>query len=176
MSWLLEDPTTVLAVGALSIVLLVVALVNTRRPAFLLGIGGVLAAMLVCLVIEWAWVTPREEVAADLETLASLVEANRTAEALAYLDPHQPFERPAAEVALRQFVFREVTISDLEIEVQRRQPPTAKVEMVVVASFDDRQGRNPYNRIIRRFQLAMRRDADHWVITKYEHSGLGEER
>jgi ketosteroid isomerase-like protein len=168
MAWLFEDPSTVLMAGALILVLLGVVLHQTGQARVLLAMTGVLVVMLICLVIEIAVVTDREEVENTLYRTAELVEANDVAGVLAHVAPEAVEMRNAVEANFSRWTVTEARIANLTINVNPNAvPPTAQVELIGRVSVDDPRNKSPYRNAVRRFTIQLRREGDTWQMVSY---------
>ena len=84
MSWLFEDPTPVLAGGALILVLLAVVLYQTGRAVVLGVMAGVVALVAGLVVLERAVVTDEEAIHDVFDQIAAALEISANTAASRY--------------------------------------------------------------------------------------------
>ena len=173
MSWLFEDPTTLIVSGVLIEALLAVALYNTGRGAIITAMIGVLAVVGLGVIIERIVVTDREQVADTLADVASAVQANDVERVLSYIDPASTGMRATVRTALGSARISEVRIYDLVVDVnQRSNPPTAQAEFTGRVKGHYRgEAASGEGMLLRKFTVSLRRQGDRWVMTDYEDRG-----
>ena len=173
MSWLFEDPTTLIAAGLLIEVLLAVALYNTGRVALVGAMVGVLVVVGLGVLIERIVVTDREQVADALDGVASAVEANDVERVLSFIDPASTGMRASVRMALASAHISEVRVYDLVVEVNdESNPPSAQAEFTgrVKGSYRGETGGGE-GMLLRKFIVSFRRQGDRWLMTDYEDRG-----
>lgn len=173
MSWLFEDPTTLIVAGVLIEALLAVALYNTGRGALVAAMAGVLVVVGLGVLIERIVVTDQEQVADTLAAVAKGVEANDVEGVLAFIDPASTGMRASVRMALASARVSEVRIYDLVVEVnERSNPPTAGAEFTgrVKGSYRGESGGGE-GMLLRKFTVNFRRQGDRWLMTDYEDRG-----
>jgi|694.fasta_scaffold09943_10 hypothetical protein len=103
------------------------------QARWLLVVAGLLACGAVgCFAADWLVVTDREQLLDLFPRLARAAERQEVETLVAALDPDLRKLRAEVETVLRQVRPTEVTITDLDVAVDRgRQPPTAQADMIV---------------------------------------------
>lgn len=175
MTWLTEDPTLWIAAGVVGAGVLAIWFLQSGRGIALIALAGLLAVVLGGVALEWAIVTPREEVAGVLEQTAAALEANDPEAVLDHIEPSAEMGTRIQD-ALRRFTIEEVRLSDLKVELQERtRPPTAIVKFMARVTVKDRSGQAPYDTAIRRFTVRLRRRDGQWRFESYQdHDFRGE--
>lgn len=173
MSWLFEDPTTLLVAGVLIEGLLAVVLINTRQLKVVLAMVGVLLLVLAGIAIEQIVVTDYERIEAVLDGTARSLRANDVAGVLERIDPQAVDMRRRAEGALSQARISDAHFKDLKVRFKRLvSPPAADAEFIANikgryrTSIDGGAGV-----LIRRFRISFRRRDDRWLMTGYQDLG-----
>ncbi|HEV7221105.1 MAG TPA: hypothetical protein VGN42_00290, partial [Pirellulales bacterium] len=100
MSWLFEDPTTLLVAGVLIEALLAVALINSRQTKLAWAMLGVMALMILGLSIERLVVTDYEQIETVLDATAASLAANDVEGVLAKIDPQAAGMRQQVQATL----------------------------------------------------------------------------
>lgn len=173
MSWLFEDPTTLIVAGLLIEALLVVALVNTRRGAIIWAMAGVLVLMGLGVLIERVVVTDREQIADTLDGVIAALESNDVEGVLRYIDPQAGGMRASVRLALSSAHVSDARVYDLVVTVNHHaQPPTAQAEFTgrVKGRYRGEAGSSD-GMLLRRFTVDFQRDGDRWLMTAYEDRG-----
>lgn len=173
MSWLFEDPTTLIVVGVLIEALLAVALVNSRQGKLIFAMLGVLALVLIGVIVEQLVVTDYERIEAALDGTARALRNNDVEGVLARIAPEAAGMRKTVEATLGRAHVTDAHVKDLSVRFNRlASPPTARAEFIgnVKGSFhagaDAAEGV-----VIRRFTVDFVRRGDHWLMTGYEDLG-----
>lgn len=173
MSWLFEDPTTLIVAGVLIEGLLAVVFVNTRQLKVAAFMAGVLALVLVGLAVEQLVVTDYERIEAALDGTARSLRANDVAGVLARIDPQAAGMRQTVEATLSRARVKDAKVKDLTVRFHRlTSPPTAEAEFIgnVKGSFqggiDVGEGM-----VVRRFRVDFVRRGENWLMTGYEDLG-----
>ena len=173
MSWLFEDPTTLIVAGVLIEGLLAVAFVNTRQVKVALVMAGVLALLLAGLAVEQLVVTDYERIEAALDGTARSLRANDIPGVLSHIDPQAAGMRQSAESHLHRARISDAKVKDLHVQFHRlTSPPTAEAEFIgnIKGSFqmgiDTGEGM-----VIRRFRIQFVRRGNDWLMTGYEDLG-----
>jgi hypothetical protein len=179
LSWLFEDPTTLIVAGVLIEVLLAVVLYNTGRGAVVGAMVAVLVVVGLGVLIERIVVTDREQVADTLAGVASAAQANDVEEVLSFIDPASTGMRASVRMALGSARISEVRIYDLVVEVnEESNPPKAQAEFTgrVKGHYRGEAGSGE-GMLLRKFTVNFRRQGDRWLMTDYEDRGpLGRDR
>jgi len=172
MGWLFEDPVTVIVAGVLIEALLGVALYNSGQGKLLWAMGGVLVLTLLLVLVELVVVTDREQISDTLSGAAAALESNDPAAIVSYIAPEASGMRARAETALSVVVIESASFSGLDVIVNSHMiPPTAEARFIGKFRGHDRLGRMPYNNVLRRFVIDLRREGDRWVMTNYRVGG-----
>ena len=175
MSYLFESPFLILTVGVLLLAAFGYVYVNTRQKGALIGLGVVVALTAVLLLVEHLVQTPREQVEASLEGLASELEANNIEGALKYLDPAAKETRDRARWAMSRFQVTKAKISsDLQVEVnEMMSPPAAEVKFTGVIGVVDKKGAYSTQSVPVKFTAKLRQHGDRWVVTEHTDTAVG---
>ena len=177
MTWLLESPWPAITIGVVSEIALAIALVRTGRGALLVAMGIVLLATIGLLGLEWVVVTETEEVEDALGALEVALEANDPEQVLALFSPTSP-RRAEVESVLKRFVVRDARIGrDLELVINHlTSPPSARAYFTGRIEGHDTRREIPYENLIRKFKVTLRREADRWLIYDYAIQGQTTQR
>jgi len=170
MSWLTEDPTLLLVIGALVIAALAVALVKTGRVVMIAWMLAVAAVVGVGVLTERLIVTEREEVGQTIEQVRRAFLANDANEVLAHVSTESNQVRRQVDWALRAAELLEVRITDgPHIEVNNfTTPPSATAELIAVAKVRLHSGTSIYDQYAARFFLRLTKRSDRWLIEEVE--------
>ncbi|HEX7376879.1 MAG TPA: hypothetical protein VF278_07190 [Pirellulales bacterium] len=173
MSWLFEDPTTILVAGVLIEALLVVALVNSGQRAIVWAMAGVFALLCLGVLIERIVVTDREEISDTLDGVLTAIQANDIEGVLSCIDPQAASMRASVRTALASAHITEARVYDLEVAVNRHdEPPTAQAEFTgrVKGNYRGEAGAGE-GMLLRKFTVDFRRAGDRWLMTGYQDRG-----
>ena len=177
MSWLTEDSTPALVLGVLFEAVLVLALVKSGQRWLLyaiLGLGIVVGAI---VWTEKHTLTDRKRVTATLETAAAAMEHNDLNGVLACIAPSALQLRQQAQIVAKQFEVHSVSLSGLDVKVNRfNNPPSAVADFTAYANIVDRTGMIPYNTVSRHLRLTLRWEQDRWLVNGYAAGSLDEMR
>jgi hypothetical protein len=173
VSWLFEDPTTLIVAGLLIEGLLAVALVKSGRGALVLVMLGVLTLVGLGVLVERLVVTEREQIEATLEGVCQSLMANDVNGVVSYIDPIAADIRSHVQSILPQVHVTDARVYDLMIDVAREtNPPSAQAHFVgrVKGRFrgDASGGEGP---VLHRFTVDFRKPGDRWLITAYQDHG-----
>jgi hypothetical protein len=173
LSWLVEDPTTLIVAGLLIEALLVVALINTRRAAVVWAMAGVLGLIGLGVLIERMVVTDREQIADTLEGVTAALEANDIERVLSYIDPQATAMRASVRMALSSARVSDARVYDLEVDVNRKvRSPLAQARFTGRVRGRYRgEGGSGDGMLLRKFAVDFRRDGGRWLMTGYEDRG-----
>lgn len=174
MSWLFEDPTLLIASGALIEALLAVALVKSGRAVLLLVMVGVLALILGGVLVERLVVTEREQIEATLDGVSHELEANDVEGVLSWIDPQAQALRAEVRDKVPQARITEVRLFDLRINVNHYvTPPTAAAEFTgrIRGAYRGQAPASGEGMVLRRLTVDFRRQGDRWLITGYQDRG-----
>jgi hypothetical protein len=170
MTTLLESPWPVILFGIAAEVVLGVILLRSGRGVLIWAMAGVLVLMLAGVGLEWLVVTDREQVEATLEGAAAAVAANDRDALLANIHSSATELRRLIHTRFHQLNFTGARIATLEVQNINHlvSPPTARVHIMGIISFEDRRGEIPYKNYRREMTLELRRESDRWLITGFE--------
>lgn len=174
MSWLFEDPTTLIVAGLLIEVLLGVALFKSGRAALVLVMLGVLVLVGSGVVIERLVVTDREEVEETFDGICRALMANDAKAVLSYIDPMAADIRSHIQSVLPQAQVTDARVYDLIVDVQRHvAPPRAQAHFVgrVKGRFRGAGQGGSEGLVLRRFTVDLRKQGDRWLVVTYEDHG-----
>lgn len=171
MNWLIESPWPSLMLGAALEVVLGLALVRTGRGIFLAPMALVLALTGGMLVVERLVVTETEEVEDTLATIAAALEANDVPRVMASVAANCP-RRGEIERTLPRFEIHEAHVGgDLEVRLNRlTSPPSATTFFTGRISALDKRGEVPYEHMLRKFKVTLRKEGDRWLVSDYSDS------
>lgn len=174
MSYLFESPFLILTIGVLLIAASGYLFVNTRQKGALIGLVVVIALTALALLVEHLVVTPREQVEASLEGLASELEANNLEGTLRYLDPSAKESRDRARWAMSRFRVTKAKVANLQVTVnEMMSPPLAEVKFTGVIGVVDKKGSYTAQSIPVKFTATLRQHGDRWVVTEHTDSAIG---
>lgn len=174
MSWLFEDPTTLIVAGLLIEVLLGVALVKSGRGALALVMLGVLVLVGSGVLIERFVVTDREEVEDTFDGICRALMANDVQGVLSYIDPMAADVRSHVQSVLPQAHVTDARVYDLMIDVDRHvNPPTARAQFVgrVKGRFRGDGPGGAEGLVLRRFTVDLHKQGERWLVVAYEDHG-----
>ena len=173
MSWLFEDPTTLIVAGVLIEALLAVALVNSRQTKLAWAMLGVMALMMLGLSIERLVITDYEQVETILDATAASLAANDVEGVLAKIDPEAAGMRQQVQATLSHAHVSAAHIRDLSVRFHRQtSPPTARAEFIGNVKGSFRAGVDAgEGTVIRRITVDFVRRGDRWLMTGYEDLG-----
>jgi hypothetical protein len=174
MMWFVEDPTPTLVLAALTIGVLVLALVKTGRGGLLYAIAGVGVVTVLILALEWFVVTDKEVVEYSLSGACHELEANNVNGVLSYIDPKSPaYGRLKSE--LSRIRVSRASYNRLDVTVHRNtNPPTATADFMGYIQAKDTRGEIPFETFARRFTVELRLEGDRWLLKSYKIEGFPE--
>lgn len=169
MPWLFDDPTPLIIVGLIVEAILAIILVRSGRAMTILPMIGVLVLMVAVIAVEHFVVTEREEVSDTLDALAVALEANDTNAVANMIDPAQTSMRSRATGAMGLVTITESKIRGLKVTVNELTTPhTATADFVGHIAFRNPKMDIPYETVVRRFVIDMKRQGDRWIMTDYQ--------
>jgi len=173
MAWLFEDVTTVLTAGVLIEVLLAVVLFQTGRGVILAVMGGVFAVVVLLLAVEFAVVTPTEEVHATLFDAAAAAEADDVERFMSFIAPaaRERFSEPRAWIP--RFDIKRVRLGQLAVDVvDTGNSDQAVARFIASVTAQDRESKIPRDKFIARFRIDLQRIDNRWLMTGYQEETL----
>ena len=170
MTWLLENPTTVLVLGAITAIVFGAIWLQTGRKIELYIMLGILASVATLLVVSNVLKSERRQVSATLDQIAKDVERNDVDAVLAHLHSSMLDVQRRAAKEMRRFDFDEVRIKrNLEIEVfPDESPPRAEASFNVVVVASDRSGLVNGRRVPRFMRVTFLKENQAWRVSAYE--------
>lgn len=172
MSWLFEDPTTLIVAGVLIEALLAVALVKSGRGALIPAMVGVLAVVGLGVLVERLVVTEREQVEATLDGVAAALEHNDVEGVLRFIDAAAGDIRSYVKSILPQLRITDARIYDLIININHySSPPSAQAEFTGRVKGNYRHEGPAEGLYLRQFTVDFRQEGDRWLITAYHDRG-----
>jgi hypothetical protein len=141
VTWFTEDPTTLLIICGVAILVLLGFFFKSGRGVLLLAIGGVVLLMALALLVDALVATDREAVESVIYKCAAAAEANQMNEIRDQIAPAANAVRREADRWIGQARLTSVYITAMRVEVNRQaNPPTAQAIFHVIAqgSLNDR--------------------------------------
>ncbi len=173
MTWFVESPWPSLMLGVVLEVILAIALVRTARGA-IVGLMIVVFALTVGMVIvERVVVTETEEVEDALDHVAAALVANDSQAVLACFSPHCPRLAELRSILSRVTVRVAKIGGDLEVRLNHlTQPPSATCYFTGRVEAKDSRGEIPYEHLVRKFKVTLRKEGGRWLIADYSEAEL----
>ena len=169
MTWLLEEPIYILILGVLMLAFLGFALMQTGYRKIFHAMLAVVALTAGLLLLESLVLTEREQLEADLETIARDVESNNLEAILAHVYSGAPEILARAEREFPNYTFDKVDIkNNVEVAFEMdHQPPKAVVTFNVVVGV--RHGTMDFPHVPRFVVVTMMLEDGHWRVAEYSH-------
>jgi hypothetical protein len=173
MTWFVESSWPSLTLGICLELLLAIYLVRSGRMIAVWAMIVVAALTAGAVLLERWIVTEAEAVEDTLEQARSNLEANDSAALLALFTADSPRLREVQSI-LSHVTVREARIaSDMELDfVPPDRPQTATATFTGRVEARDTRGQIPYENMIGRFRVTLRRMPDGWRIHDYEQTDL----
>ncbi len=170
MTWLTEDPTAVIVLGAITIALLAIVFFNTGRAAVLFGMFGTILLVGLLVLAEHLIVTDRERVEMTVYDVAKSLEANDLADVQSYLAADATRLHNQAVRYMSMVELQEVHITDgPDITVNKlTTTPTAHVDLVAVPHHKLKSGASGRQQIPLEVKLKLRLTDNRWLIDSAE--------
>jgi hypothetical protein len=172
ITWFTEDPTPILVVGGIALVILLVMLLKTGQGLYLIIMAGIAAFMGLAVLIDKLVVTDRERIEQVVYDAAQAAEQNRFDAVIACISP----TATAVQQEARRWIgprtkFNLVSITGMRVDLDHgRNPPTATAVFHVIASGQagDRTMvyGGGYNGVI---TAQFRKEGDRWMVIAYDH-------
>jgi hypothetical protein len=176
VSWLFEDPTTLIIAGLLIEVLLGIGLFKSGRGVLALPMIGVLVLVGLGVLVERLVVTDREQIETTFDGLCRALMANDVEGVLSYIDPEAGGIRSHVRSILPRAHITDARLYDLVIHVNHHtSPPSAQADFTgrVRGRFQG-EGGGGEGLVLRRFTVNLQQQGENWLITDYEdHGPLG---
>jgi ketosteroid isomerase-like protein len=174
MSWLVEHPFYIAAIGFGAIVILGGSWIKTGRRVLLYLLGAAIALTVALLAVERLVVTDREAVQDTLYQMARDVEKNDLRLVLSHV--HEDAERSIVEQAEYEFprqTFKKVKIWENKLEIaihSERNPPEATAKFFVTIEGDFWKGQYPSQTVLLDVTVNFRQDEDgNWKLVSYSY-------
>lgn len=167
MTWFTQNPWPVVALAVASAVGCFGLAVRTGSRWWLNGIAIGLVVGLLAVAVDWLVVTDQEAVTELVERARAAVERNDIEGVLADVDPRAEALCQWIRGAMSAAVILDAHVGDLRIEVGP-EPDAARADFLGNIEARDRAGQLPYNRLIQRFEVQLRRRDGRWWITGVE--------
>jgi hypothetical protein len=177
VTWLVESPWPVLMLGVCIEIVLAIVLVRTGRTVVLAAMVGVLVLTAGMLLVERVVVTRTEEVEDTLAAIGTALEANDLPAVMASIATDCP-RRGEIQATLPRFVIREARVGgDLEVRFNPLlSPPTAVTYFTGRIAARDKRGEVPYEHMIRKFKVTLRKEGDRWLVADYADTDVRDGR
>lgn len=173
MTWLFEQPLTIVVAGILLLIALGAAWSATGRKELLYALGVTLALMVVGLVVERLVATDCEAIERTLLEIARDVESNNRQVVIRHVYSGAPELKQKAEAELPNYKFTECRVTKIHlIEVDAASGPrSAMVEFNVLATGSFKhEGMEVTDTVPRWVRLHFVREKDgRWAVQSYEH-------
>ena len=170
MTWLVEDPLPILALGLVVTAAFGVALVQTGRRWLAIACLVTVLLTISLLALEHSVTTEVEQVENTLHSLADDLVRGDVPSILSHLSQHSDQLRREAEQKLPRVQIHKATIKrNLEISVaEARNELVAEAKFNAVLVVSARSGAVTNQTYPRFFVLNLRKEAGNWKVTKYE--------
>lgn len=176
MTWLLESPLTIVAVGGLLVAVLVVMWQQNDERKLLYAAGAALLATLGMVGVERYVVTESEELTAAVHAIEAALEANDPVALTACLSPGVPELGDEARRALKVVHVTGVVITDLKLAFGSPLPAgeaSARFEGTIRGMARDPSQKEANGLVEQKFVLYFRREpapAGPWKLFRYERT------
>lgn len=171
MTWLLENPMSVLVLGGITGLVFGAIWLQTGRKIELYIMLAIMIGVVGVLVAGNVWKSERQQVKTTLYQVARDVERNDVAAVLEHLHPRMSEVRQRAEMEMPMYKFEEVKIKrNLEIDIfPDESPPRAVTSFNVVVVASDRSGLINGKHVPRFVDVTFLKVGDRWLIADYDH-------
>ncbi len=123
ITWFTEDPTTILVVGGIALIVLLGFLLKTGRGAVLYAMAGVALFMGLAVLIDKLVVTDRERIENVIYDAADAAKRNDLNAVVAFISPSVPAVQQEARHWVGQAKLDEVTITNMRVDLDRSTSP-----------------------------------------------------
>jgi hypothetical protein len=173
VTWFVESPWPSLTLGLAVEATLLIVLLRTGRAKVLAAMTVVATATIAMLLVERLVVTEREEIEDALVGAAQALESNDLEAVLASFEPNSP-RRGEVQSILSHVTIREARVGgDLEIHINKLTvPPSATAQFTGRAEIRDSRGQIPYEHVLRKFKVTLRRHDDRWLIHDFTDADI----
>ena len=173
MTWFVESPWPGLALGIGLELLLAIYLVRSGRTATI-WVMILIAALTASVVLLERWiVTDAEATEETLEQARSNLEANNSAALLALFSSDSPRRREVQSILSRVTVREARIAGDMELAFEPSAvPQSATATFTGRVEARDTRGQIPYENMIGRIRVTLRRTPEGWRIHDYAQTDL----
>ena len=168
MTWLSEDPTVLLILGAALEAILVAGLVKTGRGALIWAMLGVLALIGALLLVERWWVTDRELIQDRLDATVIALESNDVDAVLAHIAPSAVDMQGAVKLILPRVEIEDIDLNNVQIDINESASPTfASARFVALVKGNFRGQQSLYEKTPFRIEVELEKVGDEWLLSGY---------
>jgi hypothetical protein len=169
MTIFLESPWPAIGIGVFLEAVLVLLLLRSGRGILLAAMAGVAILTLGGVLLDWAVVTDREQVAATIQGGKMAVEANDLDRVFTYISPAAETVRTEARAVHRLGEFSDIRIHGLDIQVNRQvDPPTATAHFTAIANIKDRRAGLFDGTGLSGVHLQFHLESGRWLVTDFK--------
>jgi hypothetical protein len=165
----LENPLPVIAIGLLTVAILLSGFFKTGRVSILWAIAAVMGMTAALLAVEHFVRTPKEEIEGTLQGIAGDLARNDLSRVVSHISRTAPELRGEAERILPRLEIERATVKrNLECEFHGGDPPRATARFNAVLVVSDRRGgiRNQYSPFF--FIVDFVFEDGTWKVVRYE--------
>jgi hypothetical protein len=170
ITWFTENPTPILIMGGIAIVVLLVFFLRSGRAVLLMAMAGVALFMALTVLIDRLVVTDREQVANVIYQGAADAQRNDLNAIMAIISPSAAQVREEAQHWIGQAKLDDVSISAMDVELNRSANPltaTADFRVFAHGQILDRGTPYPVNYPVH-LTVHLQREPAGWLVTSYE--------
>jgi len=180
MTWLFEEPWTIVLGGVVAEIALGLFLLKTGRGSILAAMVGVLVLAAGLLLVERMVVTEREKIQQVLDGVAAATMKNDAEAVQHFIAPADASPAAAAlhsysASILRRFTIRDANIGgDLDIQIDSAaNPPLATARFTARVNFKDSKAQVPYDNYVGKLKVDLRKQGDRWEILDFSDADRG---
>ncbi|QDT06346.1 hypothetical protein K227x_47550 [Rubripirellula lacrimiformis] len=165
-----EQPWMVaIALGLLGGALIFGWLQTGKKAAALIGLVC-LGLVPVAFVVASNWETDREQIERLIRDTAAAIERNDFETVYQLIGDDEAEAMARRELPQFEFTMASVNkIRSIEV-IEGTFPPEADVDMSVKVDVSTKRGGVKNIRVVRRLELRLQKENDHWKVTQYRHS------
>lgn len=170
ITWFTEDPTMIIVIGGLILLVLGGFFLKSGRVAILLAMVGVALVMGAAVLVDRLVVTDREAVANTMYDAAAIAEKNDFNALFGFISPSAPAVKAEAQRWIAGTKLKSVSISAMEVTVDKEaKPMTATAEFRVFATGERSEWTVSYEgNYLTRLHVELRKEGNRWMVTEYE--------
>jgi Tfp pilus assembly protein PilE len=171
MTWLLENPMSVLVLGGITAIVFGAIWLQTGRKIELYIMLAIIIGVALVVVAGNVWKSERQQVKTTLYQIAHDVERNDVKAVLEHLHARMSAVRQRIESEMPMYKFEEVKIKqNLEIKVfPTESPPRAVTSFNAVVVASDSSGLINGKHVPRFVNVTFLKEGDRWLISDYDH-------